>query len=75
MEEAGLPRRKVIRMVSEHIFKGMQKVASVWGIGGISQGVASDVVATIADPNLSEEDFRALQADVASKGYELELAK
>lgn len=62
-------------MMAEHVFKGMQKVASVWGIGGISQGVAGEVVARIADPNLSDEDFRALQEDVATRGYELELAR
>jgi hypothetical protein len=61
-------------MMNDRLFKGMQKVASIWGIGGISQGVAGDVVRRIADPNLTEKEFRTLQEEVASRGYELTLA-
>ncbi len=71
---AGSPLRKVITLMNDQVFKSMQKVMSIFGIGGISQGVAGDVVRRIADPNLSEEEFRTLQADVASRGYELSLA-
>lgn len=61
-------------MMNDRLFKGMQKVASIWGIGGISQGVAGDVVRRIADPDLTEGEFHALQAEVATRGYELTLA-
>jgi len=62
-------------MMTERVFAGMQKVASIFGIGGISQGVAGDVVRGLADPNLSDEEFQALQADVALRGYELTQVK
>jgi hypothetical protein len=58
-------------MMTDRVFAGMQKVASIWGIGGISQGVAGDVVRSLADPNLSDAEFCALQDDVALRGYEL----
>lgn len=58
-------------MITGRVFAGMQKVASVFGIGGISQGVAGDVVRSLADPDLSDADFQALQASVALRGYEL----
>lgn len=59
--------------MTDRVFAGMQKVASIFGIGGISQGVAGDVVRRLADPDLSDVEFQALQADVASRGYELTL--
>ncbi len=62
-------------MMQDRLFKGMQRVASIWGIGGISQGVAGDVVRRIADPNLTESEFRKLQEEVAGSGYELTLAQ
>jgi len=58
-------------MMTDRVFAGMQKVASVFGIGGISQGVAGDVVRRLADPELSDTEFQSLQAEVASRGYEL----
>jgi hypothetical protein len=58
-------------MMTDRVFAGMQKVASIFGIGGISQGVAGDVVRSLADPNLGDDEFRALQTDVARRGYEL----
>ncbi|MEO5590654.1 MAG: hypothetical protein ABIS03_13785 [Gemmatimonadaceae bacterium] len=58
-------------MMTERVFAGMQKVASIFGIGGISQGVAGDVVRRLADPDLSDAEFQALQDEVAGRGYEL----
>jgi hypothetical protein len=60
-----------MQMMTDRVFTGMQKVASVFGIGGISQGVAGDVVRRLADPDLSDAEFQALQVDVARRGYEL----
>ncbi len=58
-------------MMTDRVFAGMQKVASIFGIGGISQGVAGDVVRRLADPDLSDAEFQDLQLDVARRGYEL----
>jgi hypothetical protein len=58
-------------MMTDKVFAGMQKVVSFFGIGGISQGVAGDVVRRLADPDLSDAEFQALQAEVANRGYEL----
>lgn len=59
-------------MVSEALLLTMSRVVSVFGIGGISQSVAGQVVTKCADPNLTEEEFRQLAAEVATQGYELE---
>jgi hypothetical protein len=60
-----------MHMMTDRVFAGMQKVASIFGIGGISQGVAGDVVRRLADPDLSDAEFQALQTEVAGRGYEL----
>jgi hypothetical protein len=59
--------------MTDRFFTGMSKVVSMFGIGGISQSVASDVVARCADPTLSDAEFEALKRDVAKRGYSLEL--
>ena len=59
--------------MSDILFKAFAKGTSVFGIGGISQSVAGDVVARCAEPNLSDEEFEALAQRVAEQGYKLEM--
>jgi hypothetical protein len=56
------------------MFKTLSRFVSMAGIGGIAQTVFTDLLARLADPNLSDEEFRALQDDAARAGFELEAA-
>lgn len=57
--------------MSKLLFKSMSLLASVAGIGGISQSVAGHVVAKCADPTLTDSEFNELVEEVAKEGYEL----
>lgn len=61
----------VHHLLGKSIFKTIERFATISGIGGISQSVAGEVVSRCADPNLTEEDFQKLVAEVAEQGYEL----
>ena len=50
------------------------RFVSLPGIGGIAQTVATELLARLADPSLSDADFEELQAEARAKGYRLEAA-
>ena len=54
------------------IVAGLSRFVSLAGIGGISQTVANELVAQLADPDLSERDFQRLVKKAESMGYVLE---
>lgn len=60
-------------MLEKTFLKGVSNFVSVFGVGGISQSVAGNVVARCADPNLTDEQFEALAKEVEKEGYELTL--
>jgi hypothetical protein len=56
------------------MFRFISRFVSMSGIGGISQSVSSQLLARLAEPDLSDEEFSQLQADAEEKGYELSKA-
>jgi len=56
------------------MFYALSRFVSMAGIGGIAQTVSTDLLARLAEPNLTDEQFRLLQQEAAAAGYELEAA-
>jgi hypothetical protein len=53
-------------------FSFISRFVAMAGIGGIAQSVASDLLAKLSNPNLSNAEFDILKRDAESRGYILE---
>jgi hypothetical protein len=54
-----------------NLFSGLSRIVSMAGIGGIAQTVSTQLLAKLADPNLTEEAFAALVIEAEKAGYDL----
>ena len=55
-------------------FRAISRFVAMAGIGGIAQSVASDLLARLAKPELTDEEFDMLQREAEQRGYVLERA-
>jgi hypothetical protein len=51
------------------MFRFLARFVSMSGIGGIAQSVATNLLARLADPDLSDEEFKKLQDEAAEQGF------
>jgi hypothetical protein len=56
------------------LFRSISRFVAMSGIGGIAQTVSSSLLAELAKPGLTDEQFTKLQAEAAAQGYVLEVA-
>ena len=55
------------------IFHFISRMVALAGIGGIAQTVATNLLAKLATPGLTDAEFRALQEEARKQGYVLEV--
>jgi hypothetical protein len=56
------------------VFGFISRFVSMAGIGGIAQSVASDLLARLSNPALTDDEFNKLKLEAQSRGYILEQA-
>lgn len=56
------------------VFSFISRFVAMAGIGGIAQSVASDLLARLSKPGLTDEEFDRLKHDAEALGYTLDKA-
>lgn len=55
-------------------FRAASRFVAMAGIGGIAQSVATDLLAKLAEPKLTDEEFEKLKKEAEDRGYVLKRA-
>lgn len=58
--------------MSAIVFRCLSRFVAMAGIGGIAQSVATDLLARLANPALTDQEFQSLQREAEERGYALE---
>ncbi|WOD37329.1 hypothetical protein [Nodosilinea sp. E11] len=56
----------------DFLFRTISRFVAMAGIGGIAQSVATDLLARLADQELTDKEFKSLQNDAQKRGYTLD---